>query len=151
MLVLSRKLGEKIVIGDNIVVTVVKSLFETFAAGEDLRGALVRFSGVLKRMRLGRLYMSMTLARFENGRLTLTAAGMPPALDRRRVMPSPLPRSLDEFHCRRPAVALMTEPPLRVASGELLVVHRHLELAHLKPGALQLRFQLLLLTQHALS
>ena len=78
-------------------------------------------------------------------------AGMSPAFDRRRFMRVSLPCLLDEVHCRRLAIALMTEPPLRVPSGELLVVHCHLELAHLEAGTLQLRFQLLLLTQHALS
>ena len=44
----------------------------------------------------------------------------------------------------------LTQPALRVPAGQLLLVHRHLELSHLQPGVVQFRFQLLLLTEHAL-
>ncbi len=62
------------------MVTVVKSLFSSSAAtlepGEFLRQA----TRTIKRMDLGRMAMALTLARLEAGRLTLSAAAMPPVL-----------------------------------------------------------------------
>ena len=62
------------------MVTVIKSLF-TAEAGES---ALVEFldhaSQSIRRMELGRMAMALTLARFQDGELTVAAAGMPPVL-----------------------------------------------------------------------
>jgi serine phosphatase RsbU (regulator of sigma subunit) len=62
------------------MVTVVKSLFSSAAADQPLADFLRQASRTIKRMDLGRMAMALTVARFHGDRLTLSAAGMPPAL-----------------------------------------------------------------------
>ena len=63
-----------------LVVSAAKSLFKTSAPEAENLEALERISQGIKSMNLKRLYMAMTLATFNGNRLTLAAAGMPPAL-----------------------------------------------------------------------
>lgn len=63
-----------------LVVSAVKSLFKTSAPDASNLETLERISQGIKSMNLKRLYMAMTLATFDDNRLTLAAAGMPPAL-----------------------------------------------------------------------
>lgn len=63
-----------------LVVSAVKSLFKTSAHEVGNLGTLERISQGIKSMNLKRLYMAMMLATFNENRLTLAAAGMPPAL-----------------------------------------------------------------------
>lgn len=62
------------------MVTVIKTLFAGYGGDEEpaefLRGA----DDKIKRMDLGRMAMALALARFENHRLTIASAGMPPVL-----------------------------------------------------------------------
>jgi serine phosphatase RsbU (regulator of sigma subunit) len=61
------------------MVTVAKSLFSAAEVGRP--AAFLGEAGqAIRRMRLGRMCMAMAVARFGNGQLTLSAAGMPPAL-----------------------------------------------------------------------
>ncbi|MCP4204675.1 MAG: SpoIIE family protein phosphatase [bacterium] len=62
------------------MVTVVKSLFSAYPPGGDLAEFQKKGADAIKRMALGRMSMALTLARLTKGRLTLCAAGMPPAL-----------------------------------------------------------------------
>ena len=63
-----------------LVVSAVKSLFKTSAPGAGNLAALERISQGIKSMNLKRLYMAMTLATFNDNKLTLVSAGMPPTL-----------------------------------------------------------------------
>ena len=63
-----------------LVVSAVKSLFKTSAPDAGNLETLERISQGVKSMNLKRLYMAMTLAKFNGNKLTLTAAGMPPVL-----------------------------------------------------------------------
>ena len=63
-----------------LVVSAVKSLFKTSAPEAGNLETLERISQGVKSMNLKRLYMAMTLATLNGNRLTLAAAGMPPAL-----------------------------------------------------------------------
>ena len=63
-----------------LVVSAVKSLFKTSTPKAGNLETLERISQGIKSMNLKRLYMVMTLVTFDNNRLTLAAAGMPPAL-----------------------------------------------------------------------
>ncbi|MCG9131802.1 SpoIIE family protein phosphatase [Candidatus Poribacteria bacterium] len=63
-----------------LVVSAVKSLFKTSAPDASNLETLERISQGIKSMNLKRLYMAMTLATLDDNRLTLAAAGMPPAL-----------------------------------------------------------------------
>ncbi len=63
-----------------LVVSAVKSLFKTSALEAENLQILERISQGIKSMNLKRLYMAMTLATFNDNKLTLTAAGMPPTL-----------------------------------------------------------------------
>jgi serine phosphatase RsbU (regulator of sigma subunit) len=65
------------------MVTVVKSLFSSAAADASPGEFLIRAAAAIKRMDLGRMAMALTVVRFDDGALTLAAAGMPPALVRR--------------------------------------------------------------------
>lgn len=62
------------------MVTVVKTLFAAFTGSTSPSAFLGSAAETIKRMELGRMSMALTLARFEGYRLTLAAAGMPPAL-----------------------------------------------------------------------
>lgn len=63
-----------------LVVSAVKSLFKTSALEAGNLEILERISQGVKSMNLKRLYMAMTLAKFNGNKLTLAAAGMPPVL-----------------------------------------------------------------------
>ncbi len=63
-----------------LVVSAVKSLFKTSVPGSGNLATLERISQGIKSMNLKRLYMAMTLATFNDNRLTLASAGMPPTL-----------------------------------------------------------------------
>jgi serine phosphatase RsbU (regulator of sigma subunit) len=62
------------------MVTVVKTLFASYAAELAPSRFLSDSAEKIKRMDLGRMAMSLVLARFEPRRLTLASAGMPPVL-----------------------------------------------------------------------
>ncbi len=62
------------------MVTVVKSLFSAYASGSGLRRFLIGASRTIRRMDLGRMAMTLSLAELRRGVLTLSSAGMPPAL-----------------------------------------------------------------------
>jgi serine phosphatase RsbU (regulator of sigma subunit) len=62
------------------MVTVVKSLFSADSGRSNPREFLSEAAAAVKRMELGRMAMGLTLARLEGTRLTIAAAGMPPAL-----------------------------------------------------------------------
>ncbi len=63
-----------------LVVSAVKSLFKTTAPDAGNLATLERISQGIKSMNLKRLHMAMTLATFNDNRLTLASAGMPPTL-----------------------------------------------------------------------
>ena len=63
-----------------LVVSAVKSLFKTSTPEAGNLETLERISQGIKSMNLKRMYMAMTLVTFNNNRLTLAAAGMPPPL-----------------------------------------------------------------------
>ncbi len=63
-----------------LVVSAVKSLFKTSAPDAGNLATLERISQGIKSMNLKRLYMAMTLATFNDNKLTLASAGMPPTL-----------------------------------------------------------------------
>jgi serine phosphatase RsbU (regulator of sigma subunit) len=62
------------------MVTVVKTLFSSYTEAQSPAAFLRQADEKIKRMDLGRMAMSLLLARFERGHLTIAAAGMPPAL-----------------------------------------------------------------------
>lgn len=63
-----------------LVVSAVKSLFKTSAPDTGNLATLERISQGIKSMNLKRLHMAMTLATFNDNKLTLASAGMPPTL-----------------------------------------------------------------------
>lgn len=63
-----------------LIVSAVKSLFKTTRPRTGNVETLERISHGIKSMNLKRLYMAMTLATFEDNKMTLTGAGMPPVL-----------------------------------------------------------------------
>jgi len=67
------------------MVTVVKSLFSAYTPAIGLPEFLEQAAATVRRMELGRMSMALTLAKLSVGRLTLSAAGMPPALIHRAV------------------------------------------------------------------
>ena len=62
------------------VVTAAKSLFNHLAETPDVTEFFYHSSRALKRMNLRSLFMAMTVARFNGHTVTLSSAGMPPAL-----------------------------------------------------------------------
>jgi serine phosphatase RsbU (regulator of sigma subunit) len=76
------------------MVTVIKSLFSAHPPGDSLAEFLAEAGRAIRSMELGRMAMALTLARLRSGRLTLAAAGMPPALLFRRAS-----ETLEEISC----------------------------------------------------
>ncbi len=66
------------------MVTVIKSLFSASPPEASLSSFLDQAAAAIKRMDLGRMAMGLSLARLKDRRLTLSSAGMPPALLYRR-------------------------------------------------------------------
>jgi len=62
------------------MVTVIKTLFSGYGGVTPPAEFLHDAAEKIKRMDLGRMAMALSLARIERGRLTLSSAGMPPAL-----------------------------------------------------------------------
>ncbi len=61
-----------------LLVSIVKGLFITHAAGSPMPDFFNECSRTLRQMRLGNLYMAMMLVKIRNGKLTASSAGMPP-------------------------------------------------------------------------
>jgi ligand-binding sensor domain-containing protein/serine phosphatase RsbU (regulator of sigma subunit) len=62
------------------MVTATKSLFNVLGDQEDILEVLRKSTRALKNMKLRRLYMAAAIAKYDNYRLELAGAGMPPAL-----------------------------------------------------------------------
>ena len=130
------------------MVTVIKSLFT--AADDDSSPAAFLDSAArtIRRMRLGRRNMALTLARLEDGAAVIASAGMPPVLLHRATEPAisevafealPLGRLVgDAYEERRLELAsgdtllFMTDglPELQNADGEIMGYERVLEIFH---------------------
>ena len=65
------------------MVTVIKSLFSARPPEGRLSDFLGEANETVRKMELGRMAMALCLARFDDGRMTFSSAGMPPALVRR--------------------------------------------------------------------
>ncbi len=61
------------------IVTLMKGLFLSDASRFDILTFFSHCSAAIKQIRLGRLYMALTLVRLEGKSLSLSSAGMPPA------------------------------------------------------------------------
>lgn len=66
------------------MVTVIKTLFAGYNGGTSPSAFLADAAEKIRRMDLGRMVMALSLAQFQRGRLTISSAGMPPALVHRR-------------------------------------------------------------------
>jgi serine phosphatase RsbU (regulator of sigma subunit) len=66
------------------IVTLMKGLFISDAAKFDIQNFFNHCSRAIKEIKLGRLYMALTLARFHGKSVSLSSAGMPPAYLHRR-------------------------------------------------------------------
>jgi serine phosphatase RsbU (regulator of sigma subunit) len=62
------------------LVATTKGLFRVLGENPDIRATFGKLTRTFKEMRLGQLYMAMTIAKLEGRRMTISAAGMPPAL-----------------------------------------------------------------------
>nr|MBA2341699.1 SpoIIE family protein phosphatase [Pyrinomonadaceae bacterium] len=62
------------------VVAATKSLFNAFAGEQSIPQIFARTSQALKRMNMRGLYMAMVMVKIKDGHMTISAAGMPPAL-----------------------------------------------------------------------
>jgi serine phosphatase RsbU (regulator of sigma subunit) len=62
------------------MVAVIKSLFGEFAENENITETFNKYTTFIKSMNLGNLYMAMTIAKMNNGKMTISSAGMPPVL-----------------------------------------------------------------------
>lgn len=62
------------------MVATIKGLFTAESADTDIVAFLNKSNSVIRDMHLGNLYMAMLLVKLENGRLSFSSAGMPPAL-----------------------------------------------------------------------
>jgi serine phosphatase RsbU (regulator of sigma subunit) len=102
------------------MVTVVKTLFAAFTGSTSPSAFLGSAAETIKRMELGRMAMALTLARFEGRRLTLAAAGMPPALVHHRAT-----GEVEELaHSATPLGTLGTEyseTAIELASGDTVL------------------------------
>ena len=61
------------------MVTTTKSLFRVLAPNPDITGTFNEMTKCIKEMDMPKLSMCMTLAKFKEGSMTLSTAGMPPA------------------------------------------------------------------------
>lgn len=62
------------------LVAATKSLFRAMACNPDIRATFGQMTRALKEMKLGRLFMALSIAKFTARRMTICAAGMPAAL-----------------------------------------------------------------------
>ena len=62
-----------------MMVTVAKSLFHQLAGEDDIRIIFHKFTESIKKLNFDQLYMGLKVAKFKNGTLNISAAGMPPA------------------------------------------------------------------------
>ena len=62
------------------MVATVKGLFTAESIDADIAKFLTKSNSIIRNMQLGNLYMTMMIAKIEGEKVTLTSAGMPPAL-----------------------------------------------------------------------
>lgn len=62
------------------MVATIKGLFTAERKETDLVTFLNKSNSIIREMRLGNIYMAMLLAKIENDKVTISSAGMPPAL-----------------------------------------------------------------------
>ena len=62
------------------MVATVKGLFTAESIDADIAKFLTKSKSIIRNMQLGNLYMTMMIAKIEGEKVTLTSAGMPPAL-----------------------------------------------------------------------
>jgi ligand-binding sensor domain-containing protein/serine phosphatase RsbU (regulator of sigma subunit) len=67
------------------IVTLMKGLFISDAAKFEIQNFFNHCSRAIKEIKLGRLYMALTLARFHGKNVSLSSAGMPPAYLYRKI------------------------------------------------------------------
>ena len=61
-----------------IMVSIIKSLFIADASQGDIQSFFQKSTRIIKQMNLGNLYMALMLIRIKDGKITASAAGMPP-------------------------------------------------------------------------
>lgn len=104
-----------------LVVASTKSLFQGLDDGLELSESLQRIDRGLRGMKLRRMGMSLSLARYQRGELQIAAAGMPPALIFR-----PSERQVEECLFSAPPLGTLahdsfTERSVRLASGDAVL------------------------------
>jgi serine phosphatase RsbU (regulator of sigma subunit) len=62
------------------MVSLMKGMFSTYGAAEDIPRFFRGASSTIRAMRMGNMNVSLAIARFRDGELAYSAAGMPPAL-----------------------------------------------------------------------
>ena len=63
-----------------VMVTSIKSIFRTIGNDPDIPGFFNKCTGTIKEMNMGNLYMALSVIRFNEGKLLLSSAGMPPIM-----------------------------------------------------------------------
>ena len=121
------------------MVTVIKTLFAGYEGTESPARFLSSAAEKIKRMELGRMAMSLTLARFDHGGVTVSTAGMPPMLVHRAAG-----RQVEEVSL--PATPLGTlgvaydERRVALAPGDTVLLMSDGFPELFSPGALQLGY-----------
>ena len=104
------------------MVTVVKSLFICEGGAAAPAAFLARANAQIQRMALGRMAMALSVLRARGRRLTLSAAGMPPALWRRAATGEVIEVALSGLPLGSLAGAVYQEIELELAPGDHLLL-----------------------------
>ncbi|MGB6034334.1 MAG: SpoIIE family protein phosphatase [Bacteroidota bacterium] len=104
------------------MVSIVKGLFITQAPHDDFQSFLGRSSEAIKQMKLGNLYMGLTLARIKDGILTVASAGMPPVYVYRDVTGSVDEILIKSMPLGGPGTLLYETRETPLAAGDILLL-----------------------------
>jgi len=97
-----------------LMVASIKSLFSALGTNLIITDFFHRCTEIIKNMKLGNLFMSMTLLRLKNRNFILSSAGMPPILIYRK-----LTNDVEEIQIKSMPIGAVTNFPYELREGEL--------------------------------
>lgn len=97
-----------------LMVATFKSLFSALGSNLNIPDFFARCSAIVKNMRLGNLFMSITFLRIADGNFSLSAAGMPPVLIYRK-----FPGTVEEIIHKSMPLGAVLNFPYEVSRGRL--------------------------------
>jgi serine phosphatase RsbU (regulator of sigma subunit) len=104
------------------MVATIKGLFSAESQNTDITDFLNKCSSIIKDMELGNLFMAMLIAKINGKRLSISSAGMPPALIYRSETKNVEEILLKALPLGGPSVAVYNKKEINLSSGDTVLL-----------------------------